>query len=153
ALSLSCIPHRSYMPDGGADATGGAGAGDAAMDLVDEAGEAGDGGPAGGDAGSDVATDGGSDARMDAQPPSVSPPRLLSPLSTANVMRIRPTLHWVLADGSNGVRVQICADRACTAVQTTFDAVGSSGAPPDPLTPGVWFWRAYGKAAGMVGTT
>jgi hypothetical protein len=59
----------------------------------------------------------------------------------------------VLAGGSDGAHVQICRDRACATVVTTFDAVGSAGAPASALPAGVLFWRAYGRSGGATGQT
>jgi hypothetical protein len=73
------------------------------------------------------------------------PPRPIAPLSTATVTSVRPTLHWSLVPGTDGARVDVCRDRACASIVTTFDASGSSGAPSVDLPAGVVFWRLYGR--------
>ncbi len=78
-------------------------------------------------------------------------PRPIRPLSTATVTSRRPTLRWQLAPGSDGARVQICRDRACSAVIVSMDAMGSSVAPPTQLPPGVLFWRAFGRLGPVTG--
>jgi hypothetical protein len=87
-------------------------------------------------------------------PPANVPhaPRPIAPLSTATVTSQTPTLHWVLASDTDGARVDICRDRACTVIVTTFTASGTSGRPSAPLSAGVYFWRLHGKANGAVGT-
>jgi hypothetical protein len=108
-------------------------------------------------------TDGGTDVR-DATPPHdgappIPPPRLIAPLSTATVTRRQPTLHWVLAGGSDGAHVQICFDRDCTREVTSFDVGNNatSGMPPAELPTGgdvqVFFWRAYGRSGTTTGDT
>ena len=92
----------------------------------------------------DVAT---ADANADARAP-----RPIAPLSTATVTARRPTLRWALAAGTDGARVEICRDRACTILITSFDAAGPSGAPAADLPAGVVFWRLHGRAGGSVGT-
>jgi hypothetical protein len=81
-------------------------------------------------------------------PGQVQPPHLIAPLSTATVTSRRPLLRWTLADGSDGARVEICRDRQCTRMVTTFDAKGSSAVPPNDLPIGPWFWRAFSQSLG-----
>jgi hypothetical protein len=64
----------------------------------------------------------------------------------------RPTLSWVLPQGADGARVDVCADRGCTRPLASFDAPGAGGAPPADLPPGVVFWHLRGTSAGAVGT-
>lgn len=82
----------------------------------------------------------------------VGVPRPIAPLSTATVTSQQPVLHWALAPGDAGAQVEICSDRACTQMVTTFNAVGSSGTPPAALTRGVYFWRLHGSTGGVVST-
>lgn len=84
---------------------------------------------------------------------SPAPPRPISPLSTRTVTNQRPTLSWVLASGTDGARVQICRDRACSDVEQSFTVSGSSGRVPMSLTPGVHFWRLHGRVGSEVGVT
>jgi len=101
-----------------------------------------------------VQEDGGSDVRDSGPDESgvigLPAPRLIAPLSTATVTSRRPTLRWALAGGTDGAHVQICSDRACTKVVTSFDAT-RSGAPEAALPPGVLFWRAFGRSDGVSG--
>jgi len=79
-------------------------------------------------------------------------PRPMAPLSTAIVSSRRPTLRWSLASGMDGAAVEICRDRACTSVLTTFSASGTRGAPAMDLPAGVLFWRLRGQASGVTDT-
>jgi hypothetical protein len=51
-----------------------------------------------------------------------------------------------LGAGSNGVRVDVCRDRACTNVVTTLRATGSSVTPTADLPTGMLYWRAFGRS-------
>jgi hypothetical protein len=84
---------------------------------------------------------------------AVAPPRLIAPLSTSTVTSQRPTLRWELADGTTGAHVDLCRDRACAHVITSFDATGTTGAPEEPLSHGVVFWRAFGRGSRVTGRT
>jgi hypothetical protein len=74
-------------------------------------------------------------------------------MSTARVTKRAPKLEWQLAAGTDGARVDLCADRGCTYVLQTFDAVGATGAPSADLPAGVAYWRAYGRSGDSVGCT
>jgi hypothetical protein len=80
-------------------------------------------------------------------------PRPIAPLSTARVTSHRPVFHWALAGSDDGAAVDICADRACTNVVTTFSSRGTSGAPTEDLAPGVYFWRLHGTEGSLTGPT
>jgi hypothetical protein len=87
--------------------------------------------------------------------PALAPPRLIAPLSTSRVTSQRPRLRWELPDGADGARIDICADRACTDIVTTFDAIGEVGVPPIDLAPRgsaapalVYYWRARSTTDG-----
>ncbi|UJR82997.1 VCBS repeat-containing protein [Sandaracinus amylolyticus] len=82
----------------------------------------------------------------------VPAPRPIAPLSTATVSSRRPTLRWSLAPGTDGARVEICRDRACTTVLETLDATGTSAAPRSDLPAGVVFWRLRGRVGSATGT-
>ncbi len=80
-------------------------------------------------------------------------PTLSGPASGSIATTRRPVFRWTAPPrGSDGARIQICRDRACTTVETTFDVTGTSGAPTAPLTPGVHFWRALGRQGSSTGT-
>ena len=72
---------------------------------------------------------------------SCRPPRPIAPLSTATVTSQEPLFRWALAAGTDGAEVDICRDRACSTIVTTFIATGSSGAPTTPLAKGLYYWR------------
>jgi hypothetical protein len=96
--------------------------------------------------------DGGLDAVAEAPATvDVAPPRPVGPVSVSFATSRRPTFRWQLAAGSDGARVQVCADRGCARVLTSFDAAGDRGAPLDDLSPGVAFWRLLGMASGQAG--
>ncbi|MFO0686222.1 MAG: VCBS repeat-containing protein [Sandaracinus sp.] len=92
-----------------------------------------------GDAGTDASA-------VDAPAFDADPPRSLAPLSTSTASTRRPTFHWELAAGTDGAHVEICSDRACATSITSFDAVGTSGAPSADLPSGVVFWRLASRA-------
>ena len=123
---------RPAVAAGGTTAGGGGGAGRAgAGGGADRAGAGGGQVGGGGDGGS--AVDGGS---PDGATANVAAPRLIAPLSTATVTSRRPTLHWLLAAGSDGAHVRVCRDRACATPVASFDATGSTGAPANDLPTG-----------------
>jgi hypothetical protein len=78
-------------------------------------------------------------------------PRPLTPQSTSTVTSQKPLLRWVLPAGSDGARVELCHDRACTQTITSFDVIGTSGTPDAPLAPGVVFWRLTASNGGVLG--
>jgi hypothetical protein len=82
---------------------------------------------------------------------AIAPPRQLAPLSTSTTTSRRPTFQWVLASGTDGAHVEVCTTRACTTVVASFDATGTTGAPPVDLTPGTKFWRVFGRAGANTG--
>jgi hypothetical protein len=59
--------------------------------------------------------------------------------------------HWVLAGSDDGAAVDVCANRACTNIVTTFSSTGTSGAPAEDLAPGVYFWRLHGTEGSLTG--
>ena len=80
-----------------------------------------------------------------------NPPRPIAPLSTAVVTSQRPTLRWALGTLTDGARVEICQDRACTMLVTTINAPGTSARLATALPAGLYFWRLrpmLGSAAG-----
>ena len=107
-----------------------------------------------------VRVDGGVDAAEAAVGPDsaiacdagVDSPRPVAPLSTATVTSGQPVLRWVLAAGTDGAQVDVCRDRGCTSVVTTFAAPGSSATPPSALGRGLYYWRLRGTRGGSVVT-
>jgi len=62
----------------------------------------------------------------------------------------RPWFRWALADGADGARVQVCADRACSTVEWQADAVGTSARPAMALAAGIHFWRLFARRGAAV---
>jgi hypothetical protein len=71
------------------------------------------------------------------------PPLLYRPMSTARVSNATPELWWSFPPGYTQAEVQVCSDRACTSVVSTFTALKYSmaGRVPVALAPGVYLWR------------
>ncbi len=84
---------------------------------------------------------------------AVPAPRLLAPLSTSRVTSHQPTLHWLLAPGTDGAHVELCATRQCSTLTTAIDVDGTSVVLPVQLSAGVYFWRAFGRRNGVTGRT
>jgi hypothetical protein len=82
----------------------------------------------------------------------VAAPRPVGPPSASFSTTRVPTFRWQLGAGSDGARVEICTERACTRVVASFDVHGESGAPPQGLPVGVVFWRLRGMAGSAVGS-
>jgi hypothetical protein len=85
-------------------------------------------------------------------PPNVAAPRPLAPLSTATVTSVRPTLRWELAPGTDGARLEICHDRACTQIVENSLVIGTAARSATPLARGVYFWRLTGITTRAEGT-
>jgi hypothetical protein len=83
------------------------------------------------------------------EPPGA--PKLLFPVSTGVVTSRRPELRWSLAPASSGVHLQLCRDRACREVVVERDVADTTFEPTQELSPGVWFWRAWGRRDGAMG--
>ncbi|MDB4927653.1 MAG: putative integrin-like protein [Myxococcaceae bacterium] len=80
-------------------------------------------------------------------------PRPLAPMSLGDVSQRRPTLRWVLPSGYDGAAVELCRDRACTAVIETLTVAGSSARPSADLPAnGVVFWRMRGRVGSATDT-
>jgi hypothetical protein len=97
-----------------------------------------------------VDSDGG-DEGGDAASADIAPPRPIAPVSVSFLTSRRPAFRWQLAQGADGARVDVCADRSCARPVSSFDAKGSAGVPPDDLPVGVVFWRLRGTLSGAVG--
>jgi hypothetical protein len=71
------------------------------------------------------------------------PVRLLAPLSGATATNPRPTLRWETHDFAGPAVVDLCRDRACTALVDSahVDPMGSRARPDHALVRGVVFWR------------
>jgi len=75
-------------------------------------------------------------------------PRLIAPLSTAISTSMSPLFTWLPESATAGATVDVCRDRACQNIVVSFAATGSSAQPPQPLPPGVVFWRVSSTGAG-----
>jgi hypothetical protein len=75
-------------------------------------------------------------------------PRPVGPPVGAMVTSLRPSLRWRLGGTLVGAAVEVCRDRACTVVESTFDATGTSGTLPVDLPTGPHFWRLRGLTGG-----
>jgi hypothetical protein len=85
---------------------------------------------------------------------AVPAPRLLGPLSGATSTTQRPTFRWInapISGRAEGARIQVCRDRACSAIVASVDVTGISATLGTALPPGVYFWRAFGRTDGNVG--
>lgn len=78
-------------------------------------------------------------------------PRQIAPLSGSKVTSRRPQLKVKLGNGSSGVRVDVCRDRACTNIFGTYRATGTTVTPGVDLPTGMLFWRAYGTSGATDG--
>lgn len=76
--------------------------------------------------------------------------RLIAPLSTSILGGRRPRLRWQRASGVDGVRLQLCADRACLHVESTQDLSADEFRPAAVLSPGVHFWRLFARRGTVV---
>jgi hypothetical protein len=79
----------------------------------------------------------------------VPAPRPVAPASASYCTSNVPTFRWELGAGSDGARVEVCADRACARVLTSFDVHGANGAPAGALPAGVVFWRMRGLSGSV----
>ncbi|MFO0563060.1 MAG: FG-GAP-like repeat-containing protein [Polyangiales bacterium] len=82
------------------------------------------------------------------------PPRPVAPWNGAIVSGNSFAVTVALAAGQTGAEIELCGNRTCTSVATTFSITGSTGAAMAPftLTPGVYYWRARGKVGAAVST-
>ncbi|MEP7126265.1 MAG: FG-GAP-like repeat-containing protein [Byssovorax sp.] len=81
--------------------------------------------------------------------PEDPPPRARFPLSTSNVTSQTPTFRWELDGQWDGARVEICTTRTCS-VAKTLDSVGTSAKLSKPLTPGLWYYRVFGRKGSTI---
>jgi hypothetical protein len=78
-------------------------------------------------------------------------PRPIAPLSTATVSSHQPLFHWALAADDDGATVEVCRDRACAQLVTSFSSSGNSGAPGASLSAGLYYWRLRGNVGQIIG--
>jgi hypothetical protein len=79
-------------------------------------------------------------------------PRAVSPAPFSFVTSRRPTFRVALPMGQDAATIDVCADRQCTRVATSFTITGRSGPSPTDLAPGIYYWRARGRMAGAIVT-
>jgi hypothetical protein len=73
------------------------------------------------------------------------------PIGVVSTTR-QTTFEWRNAADTDGVRLDICADSACSSASQTFDAVGTSFVLPGQLVQGTTYhWRAFAEVGGDVG--
>jgi hypothetical protein len=79
--------------------------------------------------------------------------RPIAPLSTGFTTSNEPTFRFAPGAGTTGTLLEICADRACTTVQTsmTIASPGATWKPTSPLPAGLHFWRVHGLMGSVVG--
>ena len=94
-----------------------------------------------------VAADGG----LDSSGAAVAAPRPIAPASASILTGRRPTFRWVLGTGSDGAKVDVCGDRACSRILTTFASRGSTATPSEDLPTGIVFWRLHGTSGTTAG--
>jgi hypothetical protein len=85
--------------------------------------------------------------------PTIAAPRPISPLSTSHVTSHTPTIRWDHAPGNSGTFVEICKDRACANVVTSFTSTADAGASKTALARGLYYFRLRGLRGGKLGTT
>jgi len=83
----------------------------------------------------------------------INPPRQVAPMSTATTTSRRPSFRWELAPNTNGGRLQVCAQRACSTVLAEVDVTGSTAQPAANLAAGLYYWRVFGRNGTRVGLT
>jgi hypothetical protein len=83
----------------------------------------------------------------------VAAPRPIAPSSASFSTSRSPTFRWELGAGSDGARVEVCAERECTRIVASFEVRGSSGAPAQDLPAGVVFWRLRGTSGAVAGSS
>jgi hypothetical protein len=82
---------------------------------------------------------------------SVAAPRPIWPSNFSYVTARRPYLRWALT-GGDGAEVEFCADRDCARSLQRVVLQGTASLAPNPLPPGVVFWRLRGLSGGGAGT-
>ena len=79
-------------------------------------------------------------------------PRAVSPAPFSIVTSRRPTFRVALPLGQDAATIDVCADRQCTRVATSFTVMGRVGQCPTELAPGTYYWRARGRIGGAIVT-
>ncbi len=78
-----------------------------------------------------------------------TPPTPVFPWTGATVTNRRPVFRVVLPAGQTGGTIEVCTNRTCTSIETTFALTGSSGTPTVDLAVNRhYFWRVIGLAGG-----
>jgi hypothetical protein len=74
--------------------------------------------------------------------PATQVARQIAPLSGSLTGSARPLLRWT---GPGVELVQLCSDRDCRHLLSSFAATGAEGRPSRPLPPGVAYWRLLAR--------
>jgi len=84
----------------------------------------------------------------------IAAPRLVAPASLSTLNGNRDVVFEVaLAPGTDGAVIELCRDRACTMVVERFMGVGARITRSGTLSPGLYFWRSYGRVGANTGLT
>ncbi len=83
----------------------------------------------------------------------VPPPQQVAPGSFMGATSRRPTFRWVVGGPINGARLQVCTNRACTAVVLDTTVTGTTFTPAVDLPVGRLWWRLFGRAGTNEGLT
>jgi hypothetical protein len=89
--------------------------------------------------------------------PAVNAPRPIAPLSGGQLTTKRPTFRWELAGGTDGVRLEICRDRACTMILLVYEAGASATSLRIPIELGelgsrLYYFRLFGRQGASTGS-
>ncbi len=76
----------------------------------------------------------------------------MEPLSGLRVNSHRPRFRWELATGVDGVRLEVCRDRACALHVVDVRRAGSETRLDAGLDPGVYWWRLHATRGGASDT-
>jgi hypothetical protein len=82
---------------------------------------------------------------------TIAPPLQLGPHYAEALTRVI-TLSWRLQDGTDGARVEVSSSAEFDVGATEHHDVDGEGLTL-PAAPGIWYWRARGRADGSVGET
>ncbi len=82
----------------------------------------------------------------------IAAPRLVAPASLSTLNGNRDVVFEVaLAPGTDGAVIELCRDRACTMVVERFVGAGARITRSGALSPGLYFWRSYGRVGPNAG--
>ncbi|MFO0559037.1 MAG: FG-GAP-like repeat-containing protein [Polyangiales bacterium] len=162
AAPTDVIAQDNTSPDGARrdDAASDAAPLDATMDSATEAGIEGGMDASVTDSSPDARPDASADASADSQPdstpdaapdamPSCPSPRPLSPLSSSQINRDRPTLRWAPSAMATGYAVELCQSADCASVMTFNTTSASLAVTIAPGAGRLLFWRVAATCGGV----